>query len=223
MSTIFEAVTNGDSVRIHELLVNGEEINRRNVVGRTALHIAAVMGHLSCALQLLALDADLSRKDNYGYTPLHCAAISGNLRCLKEFLDRGADFRSMDRNGWTPLNFSARYGHATCVRELVARGADVKKATIYGWTPLHQSAFSGHLNCVKALCESWSKEKLLLVMQTIYEATGLPELPCSVIALMIRPQPAIFFDGCRVERPIDLARKVEHHDIVAFLQKHETL
>ena len=52
----------------------GAFVNRRDVKGKTALHLAAHHGQLTAVRALLGTDADVAVTDLHGCTPLHAAA-----------------------------------------------------------------------------------------------------------------------------------------------------
>ena len=49
----------------------GIDVDSREDIGQTALHIALQEGHLPVIEQLINYGADVNAKDNNGFTPLH--------------------------------------------------------------------------------------------------------------------------------------------------------
>lgn len=119
------------------LLENGADVN---VVGAhgTPLHVAARIGHVDFAENLLAAGADVDSKAAEGRTPLHLAAATGQIPMVDFLLNAGASVnavadclgdgliaRLFPDSGMAPLHVSAREGHVEVVRKLIAAGADV--------------------------------------------------------------------------------------------------
>jgi uncharacterized protein len=77
-SRLLSAVWQGDAMTVAMRLGLGEvDVNGRDKAGRTALHIAAMRGHVDVAEVLLAKGAQVEARDADGWTPLHWAMASG--------------------------------------------------------------------------------------------------------------------------------------------------
>ena len=71
---LISAATNGNSNSVRESIVNGADVNAKSNRGWTALHEAALYGHVDVAKFLIAKGADVGAKDEAGRTALHWAA-----------------------------------------------------------------------------------------------------------------------------------------------------
>lgn len=81
---------------------NGASINAQNGAGRTAIHIAANSGHLSCVQYLISQGAEINITDTrFRMTPLHLSAAAGNEKIVKVLLEKGADVSAVDSKGRT--------------------------------------------------------------------------------------------------------------------------
>jgi hypothetical protein len=85
-------------------LSTSASVNAANAVGRTALHIAANGGHLSCVQYLLSKGADINLADSrLRMTALHLSAAAGNEKIVTCLIENGADITLLDSKGRTAL------------------------------------------------------------------------------------------------------------------------
>ncbi|KAI3803119.1 hypothetical protein L1987_31268 [Smallanthus sonchifolius] len=90
-----------------------ETINRPADGGVTALHMAALNGHVDTVQLLIDLGASINEVTveagntidliGAGSTPLHYAACGGNAQCCQYLIFRGASPTAENAKGWTPL------------------------------------------------------------------------------------------------------------------------
>ncbi|XP_024317561.1 probable E3 ubiquitin-protein ligase XBOS33 isoform X2 [Brachypodium distachyon] len=95
-------------------------INKPADGGVTALHMAALNGHLDCMQLLIELGANVSAVTfpygttsnliGAGSTPLHYAAGGGNQECCQLLLAKGASRLTLNCNGWLPLDVARIFG-----------------------------------------------------------------------------------------------------------------
>lgn len=68
---------------VKRLLQNGVNVNAVDGDGRTALSLAAEMGHVECAVVLLDANADVNKVNNAGLTPLHDASVNDHVEFVR--------------------------------------------------------------------------------------------------------------------------------------------
>ena len=77
---------------------NQVDINRRDMMGQSILHLAAYMDYYRVTAGLLARGADVDIRDGNGLTPMHLASLRGNAKVIRKLQSSGADsaVRSLD-------------------------------------------------------------------------------------------------------------------------------
>ncbi|KAF6214622.1 hypothetical protein GE061_009365 [Apolygus lucorum] len=89
-------------------------IHKKNELGETPLHRAAITGNLALATKLLDQGHSVDVRDYSGWTPLHEAANHGFYEIVELLLKKGAavnDRGGSECNGVTPLLDAATCGH----------------------------------------------------------------------------------------------------------------
>ena len=104
--TVLHAVRFDQKVISELLILNGADINARNIYEETLLHLAVYNGHIGFVKLLIANNAELNAKDLRGLTPLHRAAVLGLKEIAALLITEGADVNARDRNGETPLDWA---------------------------------------------------------------------------------------------------------------------
>ncbi|PPR89216.1 hypothetical protein GOBAR_AA31458 [Gossypium barbadense] len=168
-SPLHFAAAKGHNEIVALLLENGADVNSRNycgqvtradyLSGRTALHFAAVNGHVRC-IRLVVADFVPSASFEAINTQIECergdsGVKNKNDQALSRFVDKAAD------GGITALHMAALNGYFDCVQLLLDLQANVSAVTFHfgtsvdligaGSTPLHYAASRGAsrttLNC----------------------------------------------------------------------------
>ena len=118
---IFDAVQNGDIIRVRELLDSGVDPDSKyEFNGKTPLHVASGLGHTDIVELLLEYDANPNIRnnigDNNGDTSLILASDEGHTEIVKLLLERDADPNIKGKRGNTSLIYASREGHIDIVR-----------------------------------------------------------------------------------------------------------
>jgi ankyrin repeat protein len=149
--SLIEAVKTNDIDRIRALLVSGADVNGRDELGETPLHLAAVRGYKETSQLLIAKGANVNAGDKRGLTPLHAAAWMGHKEILTMLISEGADINARDDDGVAALHTAALAGRKDTVALLIAKGAAINAKNEDGVTPLHAAALGGHRQTVSLL------------------------------------------------------------------------
>lgn len=99
------AVSRGQ-VEIVRRLLDAANVNVTNVVGDTALHVAAKSESCAVAGLLLENGAAVGLKNKAGDTALHVAVTRGDLRMISVLLRSGADIQVKNNAGLSPLDLA---------------------------------------------------------------------------------------------------------------------
>lgn len=120
---LIEAVKQGDTVAVKELLAKEADVNAKDRHDNTALMVAAREGAPETVKVLIKAGADVDAKDEVGWTPLIYASIHGRTGIVKALIEAGADVNAKDKNSKTVLRWAADEGHAEIVNLLKKHGA----------------------------------------------------------------------------------------------------
>lgn len=149
---LFDAAEKGDVARALASIEAGAGINAQtgDVERFSALHIAAMHGHVDLVRTLVDAGADLYLKSGSGDSALHLAAHGGSEEAVSLILSRGVDVNIAGFGDTSPLFNAVETGKLGCVSLLCERGADVNRTDDWSSSPLHLAAMHGHLNiCTK--------------------------------------------------------------------------
>ncbi len=125
-SPIVQAVEQGDTSKVVELIKGGVDIESREPkLGATLLMVAADAGHLGLFRTLLNMSADVNATSHNGYTALSAAANSGRKEIVELLLKNNAKVNAQESIfGSTPLIRAAGKGYTDIVKILIEHGAD---------------------------------------------------------------------------------------------------
>ncbi|ESU40288.1 Ankyrin repeat protein, partial [Giardia duodenalis] len=111
---------------------NFHEKGCKDVIGRTALMLAAHRGHTEVVRILVEEEGGMQNND--GVTALIFAARYGHSKCVRLLLEKEGGMQ--DKDGWTALMLAAYNDHVECVRLLAEREKDIKTTReCYGYSP----------------------------------------------------------------------------------------
>ncbi len=141
-TVLLEAVEQGDSAKVREILSEKRARNSVNVPdeqGQSPLLRATWLNHIDIARHLIRSGADVNQADAIHDSPYLVAGAEGRLEILRMTLEKGADLRSVNRYGGTALIPAAEHGYVKVVDLLLKAGVDPNHGNFLGWTALHEA------------------------------------------------------------------------------------
>ncbi|KAK3092287.1 hypothetical protein FSP39_000780 [Pinctada imbricata] len=133
------------------LLKYGANVNKANVQGYNALHVAAWNGKLEIVDLLLkaGIPHDLQTGDKN--TALSLAAHGNFLPTVKMLLPLGCNVNNSDKDADTPIHYASFNGNEEMVEILLQYGADPNARSDLSVTPLWNAVYKKNKNLVKML------------------------------------------------------------------------
>jgi ankyrin repeat protein len=149
--SFIEAIKKDDLITVKALIAAGADVNAKDKLGETPLHIAAVRGYNEITSLLIDEGANVNIRNQHGLTPLHAAAWSDHKETVGLLIAKGANINAKDEDGVTPLHVSALSGAKKTMTLLIDKGADINARNKDGMTPLHAAALTGQKEAVELL------------------------------------------------------------------------
>ena len=172
------------------LIDAGADIETKDDMGRSPLHVSCGSGVLPVVKVLVEAGAEVRVTDNNGDTCLTLAAYLGHTETVRYLVGlREVDVNYKD-NGSTALLAAADENHSDVVQLLIDAGADIEAKGGMGRSPLLWSCRSGALHVLKVLVEAGAEVRvtddngdtcLILASyfgrtETVRYLAGLPEV-----------------------------------------------
>ncbi|AXK73741.1 hypothetical protein DWG18_14425 [Lysobacter sp. TY2-98] len=147
-----------DPAGVQLLLKHKARVDARDRSGRTALHVAALAGHIEIVIALLEAGADAALADAQGRTPIMEAVRGGHLEIADELLRQMSDGGAaqaarVDAEGRGLLALACESDRTTpeLVARLIELGADPSHVDKQGKRPVDRAAEAGRWSLVAAL------------------------------------------------------------------------
>lgn len=124
---LLAAVKNGDNYSIRSVINSGVDVNKRHLLGWTALHVAAINGNVQAVKQLLEAGADPNLEDEF--STINQVSREKQIHALHVHRSREEEFSSRLRanancKGCTALHYAALIDNAEILQLLLDAGAD---------------------------------------------------------------------------------------------------
>jgi len=134
-SGLHQAAARGDALRIKALAAGGANLDARDPMGRTPLHVATFEHQREAITALAGAGADLDLLENDRYDAVTIAAVADDVPTLALLLSLGArPGQTTSRYDGTALIAAAHLGHDEVVRRLIAAGAPLDHVNNLHWT-----------------------------------------------------------------------------------------
>jgi ankyrin repeat protein len=138
----------GNVQLVKELVEHGVDMEAKDIVGMTPLHLACSQGHLAVVNDLVGSNgatttilgkrksrgANIEAKDNHGNTPLHVASVHNHLPVVKSLLSGGAYILAVNERGELPIHKALEFRSSAVSKCLLQHFY----ATIIRRLPLHE-------------------------------------------------------------------------------------
>ncbi len=119
-----QAVVDGDIERVKSEISTGRDLNSKNRMGWTLLHIAVRNKRTEIAQLLIDKGADVNVRDNHGRRPLHLAVESGQKAIVEKLITKGADINAIDGRADNALTLARKKNQKEITELLIKNGAE---------------------------------------------------------------------------------------------------
>ncbi|XP_062425709.1 inversin isoform X2 [Rhea pennata] len=201
------------------------DINMTDKYAGTALHAAALSGHVSTVKLLLEHNAQVDALDVMKHTPLFRACEMGHKEVIQTLIKGGARVDLVDQDGHSPLHWAALGGNADVCQILIENKINPNVQDYSGRTPLQCAAYGGYINCMVVLLENNADPNI----QDKEGRTALHwlcnngYLDAIKLLLGFDAFPNHMENSEERYTPLDYALLGEHHEVIQFMLEHGAL
>jgi ankyrin repeat protein len=141
---LHRAAWRGDLPQLKALIAGGADLEQRDAMGRTPLHVASYARQREAIGVLAKAGARLDAFENDRYDAVTIAAVADDVPTLALLLSLGASpGQTTSRYDGTALIAAAHLGHDEVVRRLIAAGAPLDHVNNLHWTALIEAVVLG--------------------------------------------------------------------------------
>ncbi|XP_062986914.1 inversin isoform X2 [Elgaria multicarinata webbii] len=201
------------------------DINMADKYGGTALHAAALSGHVSTVQLLLKHEAQVDATDVMKHTPLFRACEMGHKEVIQTLIKGGARVDLVDQDGHSPLHWAALGGNPDVCQILIENKINPNVQDYAGRTPLQCAAYGGYINCMVVLLENNADPNI----QDKEGRTALHwlcnngYLDAIKLLLGFGAFPNHMENNEERYTPLDYALLGAHHEVIQFMLEHSAL
>ena len=204
-----------------------EALNARDRYGNAPLHLAARVGNVNAARDLLMAGANENLVNHNGFTPLHTAAVGGHSNFLDVLLarrGRGTIEAQTRATGNTALHLAAMERHARFVERLLSAeaAANVNARNMRNETPLSLALRINNTSLVRLVVQVLCTGGADVNVRDQIDNTPLHEaIDCGaqVVRLLLHRGADAFAQNVFMETPIELAQQSGFTSVADLLQQ----
>ncbi|XP_033614990.1 inversin isoform X3 [Fukomys damarensis] len=214
-----------DVLRTMLSLKSDIDINMADKYGGTALHAAALSGHVSTVKLLLENDAQVDATDVMKHTPLFRACEMGHKDVIQTLIKGGARVDLVDQDGHSLLHWAALGGNADVCQILIENKINPNVQDYAGRTPLQCAAYGGYINCMAVLMENNADPNIQDKegRTALHWSCNNGYLDAIKLLLDFAAFPNQMENNEERYTPLDYALLGERHEVIQFMLEHGAL
>ncbi|XP_045867043.1 ankyrin repeat domain-containing protein 7-like [Meles meles] len=135
LKKIHRAAVVGNVAKMQRLLLLGKDVNKRDKMKRTPLHLACTIGHADMVTLLVERKCQLNLCDRECRTPLMKAVQCQEEPCVTILLEHGANPHLSDNFGNTALHYAVAGENTSIVEKLILYHANIEARNKFELTP----------------------------------------------------------------------------------------
>ncbi|XP_034520093.1 inversin isoform X3 [Ailuropoda melanoleuca] len=201
------------------------DINMADKYGGTALHAAALSGHVSTVKLLLENNAQVDATDVMKHTPLFRACEMGHKDVIQTLIKGGARVDLVDQDGHSLLHWAALGGNADVCQILIENKINPNVQDYAGRTPLQCAAYGGYINCMAVLMENNADPNIQDKegRTALHWSCNNGYLDAIKLLLDFAAFPNQMENNEERYTPLDYALLGERHEVIQFMLEHGAL
>ncbi|XP_064436183.1 inversin isoform X1 [Mirounga angustirostris] len=214
-----------DVLRTMLSLKSDIDINMADKYGGTALHAAALSGHVSTVKLLLENNAQVDATDVMKHTPLFRACEMGHKDVIQTLIKGGARVDLVDQDGHSLLHWAALGGNADVCQILIENKINPNVQDYAGRTPLQCAAYGGYINCMAVLMENSADPNIQDKegRTALHWSCNNGYLDAIKLLLDFAAFPNQMENNEERYTPLDYALLGERHEVIQFMLEHGAL
>ncbi|XP_006165105.1 inversin isoform X2 [Tupaia chinensis] len=214
-----------DVLRTMLSLKSDIDINMADKYGGTALHAAALSGHVSTVKLLLENNAQVDMTDVMKHTPLFRACEMGHKDVIQTLIKGGARVDLVDQDGHSLLHWAALGGNADVCQILIENKINPNVQDYAGRTPLQCAAYGGYINCMAVLMENNADPNIQDKegRTALHWSCNNGYLDAIKLLLDFAAFPNQMENNEERYTPLDYALLGERHEVIQFMLEHGAL
>ncbi|RUS88519.1 hypothetical protein EGW08_003695, partial [Elysia chlorotica] len=154
MTSVHLAAKHGNIDVLKALLLQGVEVDDRDVKEITPLHLAALEGHVEVCKSLVKYGCNVNAQNFQGNTALHLAANSNHKEVARVLVEAKCELDLPNSRLQTPLHVAVESGHLDVVQILLAGGASMETREKSGKSALQLAARGNYVAVVDMLIKA---------------------------------------------------------------------